>query len=90
MEIPEGAETFSISLRLRRVTVEYAYVNVPVVDDVVKPDEQGVNRIDFAELTRKAIEMSQSPEVVWYREEQKTEPHQVQKAPDDGEKRFPF
>ena len=47
MKIPEGDATYSISLRLRRVTVEYAYVNVPIVGDVVKPDEQGVNRIDF-------------------------------------------
>jgi len=90
MPIPEGAETHSISLRIRRVTQEYAYVNVPVVGDVVKPDEQGVKRFDFGELTRKAIEMSQSGEVVWYPEEQKTEPHPLQKAPDEGEKRFPF
>ena len=90
MRIPEGEATYSISLRLRLVTVEYAYVNVPVVDNVVKPDEQGVNRIDVAELTRNAIEMSQSPEVVWYREQQNTEPHPIQKAPDEGEKRFPF
>ena len=69
MRIPEGDATYSISLRLKRVTVEYAYVNVPVVDDVVKPDEQGVNRIDSGVLTQKAIEMSQSPNVVWYREE---------------------
>jgi hypothetical protein len=90
MKIPEGAKTFSISLRLKRVTVEYAYVNVPVVDDVVKPDEQGVNRIDVEELSRKAIDMSQSVGVVWYREEQTTLPHPLQKAPEEGEKRFPF
>jgi hypothetical protein len=88
MSIPEGEATYSVSLRLRRVTFEYAYVSVPVVDDVVKPDEQGVNRIDFGELTRIAIEMSQSPEVTWYREEQNTVPHPLQKAPDAGEKRF--
>jgi hypothetical protein len=88
MSIPEKETTYSVSLRLRRVTFDYAYVSVPVVDNVVKPDEQGVNRIDFGELTRMAIEMSQSPEVVWYREEQNTEPHPVQKAPDEGEKRF--
>ena len=57
---------------------------------MVKADEQGVNRIDAGELTRKAIEMSQSPEVAWCREEQKTEPHPLQKAPDEGEKRFLF
>lgn len=90
MDRTEPEATYSISLRLRRVTVEYAYVNVPVVDDVVKPDEQGVNRIDVAELTRRAFEMSQRPEVVWYREEQQIEPHPIQKAPEESESRFPF
>lgn len=88
MKAPEGEATYSISLRLRRVTVEYAYVNVPVVGDVVKPDEQGVGRIDVAELTRRAVEMGRRPEVFWYREEQRVEPHPLQKAPEPGESRY--
>lgn len=55
-----------------------------------KPDEQGVGRIDGAKPSRRAIEMGQKPEVVWYREEQRVEPHPLQKAPEAGEKRFPF
>lgn len=90
MDRPEPGASYSISLRLRRITVEYAYVNVPVVGDVVKPDEQGLGRIDVAELTRRAIEMGQRPEVAWYREEQRVEPHPLQKAPEDDERRFPF
>lgn len=90
MDRTEPEATYSISLRLRRVTVEYAYVNVPVVGDVVKPDDQGVGRIDMAELTRRAIEMGQRTEVAWYREEQRVEPHPLQKAPEPNEKRFPF
>jgi hypothetical protein len=89
MDRPEPEATYSISLRLRRITVEYAYVNVPVVGDVVKPDEQGVGRIDGAELTRRAVEMGQRSEVAWYREEQRVEPHPLQKAPEAGERRFP-
>lgn len=90
MDQPAPEATYSISLRLRRVTVEYAYANVPVVDDVVRPDEQSVGRIDVAELTRRAIEMGQRPEVVWYREDQQIEPHPIQKAPEENESRFPF
>lgn len=90
MDGSEPGSTYSISLRLRRITAEYAYVNVPVVDDVVKPDEQGVGRIDVEALTRRAIEMGQQPEVVWYREEQRIEPHPLQKAPEPGESRHPF
>ena len=49
--------------------------------------EQGVNRIDGGELTRKAIEMSQGSDVVWYREQQIIEPHPLQNAPHEGEER---
>ena len=88
MTILDGEAPCFVSLRLRRITFEYAYINVRGVDAVVKPDEQGVNRIDGGELTRKAIEMSQSPEVVWYREQAIIEPHPLQNAPNEGEERF--
>ena len=90
MDDPAPGATYSVSLRLRRVTVEYAYVNVPIVDEVVKPDGEGVGRIDFAELTRRALEMGVEPEVVWYREDRSIEPHPLQKSPEEGEARFPF
>jgi hypothetical protein len=90
MEAPEGASSYSISLRLRRTIVEYAYVNVPVVGDVVKPDEAGVGRIDMERLVGLGIGMGQSPEVVWYQEERRIETHPLQKAPEPGERRHPF
>ena len=82
--IPPGA-ILSVSWRLRRVTVEYAYVSVPIVEDMVQPDEQGVNRLDAKAMARKAVEMGQSAEVVWYREEQQVELHPLQKDRDPGE-----
>jgi hypothetical protein len=88
MRLPEGEAPYFVSLRLRRLTYEYAYINVRDVDSVVKPDEQGVNRIDGGELTRKAIEISQGPDVVWHREQQIIEPHPLQNAPLEGEERF--
>jgi hypothetical protein len=88
MRIHEGEAPDFLCLRLRRVTFEYAYINVPSVDRVVKPDEQGVNCIDGGELARKAIELSQNPEVVWYREQQIIEPHPLQNAAHEGDERF--
>ena len=84
MRISDGEAPDFVSLRLRRITFEYAYINVRSVDIVVKPDEQGVNCIDDGELTRKAIEMSQNPEVVWYREQPIIEPHPLQNAPNES------
>jgi hypothetical protein len=90
MDDPAPGATYSVSLRLRRVTVEYAYVNVPIVDEVVKLDEKGVGRIDPSELTRRALAMGLEPEVVWYREDQSIELHPIQQSPHEGELRFPF
>lgn len=89
MSIPDDAMTYSISLRLRRTTIDYAYISVPVTGDVVKRDAQGVGRLDVVELTRLALEMGKDPGVTWYQEEQTAEPHPVQKARDPGESGFP-
>jgi hypothetical protein len=89
MDIPEREATYSVGWRLRRITVEYAYVAVPVADDLVKPDEQSVGRIDVQALTQRAVVMGYQPGVVWYREEQRVEPHPLQRAPEPGEERYP-
>jgi hypothetical protein len=83
-QIPPGS-LVSVSWRLRRVTVESAYVSVPVAGDLVRPNDHGVNRIDAQAMARRAVEMGQSPEVVWYREEQQIELHPLQKVRDPGE-----
>jgi len=89
MNEPSDEATYSISIRLRRVTVEYAYVNVPVTDEIIKPDGQGEGRIDVTLMTEKAVGMGRMAEVVWYPEERRIETHPVQKAPEPGESRHP-
>ncbi len=89
MDEPEKKAIYSVSWRLRRTTVEYAYVSVPVADGMVRPDEHGVNRIDTKAMSRRAIELGCRSEIVWYREEQNVELHPLQKTPEEGEKRFP-
>jgi hypothetical protein len=89
MDESRGEAIYSVSWRLRRVTIEYAYVSVPVVDDMVKPDKEGVNRIDVEAMQRRAIATGRGPDVAWYPEEQGIEVHPLQKAPEPNERRFP-
>lgn len=88
MESPGGSAMYSISLRLRRTTVEYAYVSVPVDDAIVRPDESGVGRIDAERMTAVAVQFGGRPEVVWYPEDRDIVPHPMQKAPEPGEDRY--
>jgi hypothetical protein len=79
MNKPESEAIFSVSWRFLRTTVEYAYVSVPHAG-MVRPDTQGVNRIDAETMGRRAVDLGQSPEVVWYRDEQRIDLHPLQKA----------
>jgi hypothetical protein len=88
MSKPEGEAIYSVSWRLRRTTVEYAYVTVPVAGNMVKPDAQGVNRIDSEAMGRRAVDLGHYLDVVWYQEEQRIELHPLQKAPDPDERSF--
>jgi hypothetical protein len=74
------------------VTVEYAYVRVPVTDAIMqtddrgelKADEKGYARIDGEKLFQRGIDIARSGQTKWYREEQTVEPHPIQKAPNPG------
>jgi hypothetical protein len=83
MSTPEDEAIYvdSVSWRLIRTTVEYAYVSVPIAGDMVKPDAQGVYRIQAEAMGQRAVDMGQSPEVVWYREQQRIDLHPQQKEP---------
>ena len=73
--------SYSISVRLRRSTVEEGYVKVPVTGEVMSPPEaDGTLRLDtdklFAEAVRLGGELSE-----WIIEETTIEVHPIQKAP---------
>jgi hypothetical protein len=82
MNLPDNAETVSIQIRLRRTTIEYGYVSVEVTQDMIGPD----SRLDAEELFRRAQEFGAEPQMVWYREEQVTEPHPIQQPREPHEK----
>jgi hypothetical protein len=82
MSLLEGAETFSIQVRLRRTTVEYGYVNVEVTPDLI-----GLGgKLDSEGLIRRAVEWGQEPQMVWYKEEQVSDPYPVQQQREPREK----
>lgn len=86
-------KTYSISLRLRRTTIEYAYVSVLVTGDIMQADDEGnilqdANghaRIDPQKMVLRATELARRPTVTWYRESEQIEPHPIQKAPEADE-----
>ena len=77
----------SIALRLKRTTIEFAYVRVLVTDEVMKTDacgrvvtsEEGGASLDTDKLLSRGIEIAKLPSVEWYPESQSIEPHPIQK-----------
>jgi hypothetical protein len=84
----ENPKTHSIMLRLRRVTVEDAYVAVPVTGSILIPDEEGTLRVNPDAFVTEAIRISGDPRVEWEVESTTTEPHPVQRPLPDGRRSF--
>ena len=80
----DNPKTYSVMLRVRRVTVEDAYVAVPVTDSILTPDEEGTARINFDAFVAEAIRISGNPRVEWQVESTTTESHPVQRPLPDG------
>ena len=76
--------TYSIALRLRRVTYEDAYIAVPVTDVVVRPKPDGSLGIDPDALWAEGIRIGQDDRVEWQIESRTTEVHPVQQDAPDG------
>lgn len=74
----EENKTYSVSLRVRRITHEDAYVTVPVTRAVTKQKENGTLTIDSEALVAEAIRISQDQRIEWKIESCQTEPHPAQ------------
>lgn len=76
--------TFSISVRLRRITTEEYYVSVPVTGAVMadQPDDEGKYHLDSAKVFDAAVELGRSASAEWLLESQEVLIHPIQKAPD--------
>lgn len=80
--------TYSIALRMRRITYEDAYITVPVTDAIVKKRPDGSLGIDPAALSAEGIRITQDSRVEWQVESTTTEGHPIQQAAPEGRKKF--
>ncbi|HEX3785491.1 MAG TPA: hypothetical protein VHX38_38055 [Pseudonocardiaceae bacterium] len=73
---------YSISVRLRRTTVEERYVSVPVTDAVLRdePDEDDTTRLDGKKVFAAAIELG-ADDTDWLPENQEIVVHPIQQPP---------
>jgi hypothetical protein len=74
----ETPETYSLALRVRRVTYEDAYVSVTVTNDILRKGDDGTFGIDFEAFVAEAIRISHDPNVEWEIETSQIEPHPIQ------------
>jgi hypothetical protein len=79
----EEKRTYSISVRLRRTKVEYAFVSVPVNEEIWEqhPDDPKKRRINGEKVFETAQRMGSDPSVLWAQESEPViEPHPWQTA----------
>jgi hypothetical protein len=89
----EPVKTVSVSFRVKRTTIEYAYVQVPVTEAVMASHKNtteedrdgGTRRLDPQKLFDRGLELADQPSVPWYPESKLVEPHPIQKAPEPNE-----
>lgn len=79
-------ETYSVSVRLRRTSVEERYVSVPITNELMQaePDEDGSYHLDPGKIFTAAIELGQD-DTDWSSEGREVTVHPIQKAPDAAE-----
>jgi hypothetical protein len=81
-------KTSSITLRVRRTTVEDGYVSVPLTSTITKREDDGTHRIDTEALVREAMRLVEDPRVEWRVENVTTEPHPMQEPREEGRTTF--
>jgi hypothetical protein len=74
----DDPKTYSIMLRLKRVTYEDAYVAVPVTGRIMTQKEDGTSGIDFDAFVTEAKQISKDARVEWVVESTQVEPHPIQ------------
>lgn len=78
--------THSIQARVRRVTIEDAFVAVPVTEAVLKEQPDGSFRLDGEAVFRQATRIAADPRVPWQAESIELVPHPTQSPrPEDRE-----
>jgi len=77
------SKTFSVSVRLRRVTIETAFVSVSLIPDLLESNFDESGTIDAEKLMQAAVHLGHQPSTVWNVEgEPEITPHPIQTPPD--------
>lgn len=77
----------SICIRLRRTTIEDAFVRVPVTQEMGQAslDHKGQFHLDTDKVLKTALRLATDPSIQWVAEGQPAiEPHPIQMASPDG------
>lgn len=80
--------TYSIQLRIKRTTVEDAFVSVPVTSSMMKEKEDGNLGIDGDKLLEQALKLGKESGVEWKVEDVTIEPHGLQGPKPEDRKEF--
>jgi hypothetical protein len=75
--------TYSISMRLQRTITEFAFISVPVIDELLIEQSDGTKRLDVNKVTQQAIALGNADGLVWHSEEQQVQLHPIQTAPSE-------
>jgi hypothetical protein len=76
------SKTFSISVRLQRVTIETTFVSVPLLPDIVEPNFDQSGSINVEKLMQAAVVLGRNASVTWTQEGEATiTPHPIQIPP---------
>src|SRR5688500_1737577 len=74
----EKPGTTSMLLRVRRITIEDAYVAVPATDAIIKKQDDGNFQLEPKAFLAEAIRLSQDKRTEWKVESTDIEPHPTQ------------
>jgi hypothetical protein len=77
----ESQKTFSISMRLQRTITEFAFVSVPVTQELLVDQSDGTQRLDVNKVTQYALELGQTHGLNWQPEDAQIQLHPIQTAP---------
>lgn len=77
--------SYSVSFRLQRTTTEFAFVSVPVTDDLMRERPDGSWGFEVEKMVERAIEMAGASEVTWQPESCRIHLHPIQMAPPELE-----
>jgi hypothetical protein len=86
--VTDEPKTYCISLRVRRVVVQDAYISVPLNAAITMKREDGTGGIDTDAFMREGMRLAEDPGFEWQVESSVIEPHPGQQRRPEGRRSF--